>query len=492
MTGTVAAQTAVSPALDTPAVDGWCPLEVMDHLSALDAPAFRMAPTTERWPSIVPPIAGMRRSAPALAFSTDPFGGDPVEVTLSGLVGDGLHLDGEYVRAGSDRLDGAGLLTFEANGDFRFQADTTNVIDCMTDVSRCARFDAVNVYHHVDSYVRDFWVAELGVAPTFVAEARVHVVGDGGFAHWPTRSLKLGVGSIFMKNSALSDDLIYHEYNHLMMASLGFEIGNGAAEQTRALHEAYADYFMATWTDDPRVGEWVVTCPPRQQCTGPKNDTDLRTLNLNPEGWNWREGQPADTLKYGFCLRFHEGDLKCKASWNNFTNPYVWGMMWAASLWDLRTAVGAEVADAIALEAVRMHTASTEFETAFEHILTVGMDEFGSNVADQVRLAFEQRGFVLAVGVANENRDAGANNAPRLEVWPNPVRDVLNIQSRETRDVRHLRWVIHDVTGRIVLEGQAGTTGSWSIRTHQLAPGLYLLRVGVHPSSRAVLFHKMH
>lgn len=492
LAGSATAQTVDPNLLESAEAETICPIERMDQLAALDAPALWTEPTAEPWPSVIAPISAMRRTAPARVYATDPFDGAPIDVTLSGLVGDGRSLDGEFVRVGSDRLDGAGVLASEASGDFRFDPDTTNTVDCITDLARCPRFDAVNVYYHVDTYVRDFWIGELDVTPSFVAEARVHIAGDGGFADWPTRSLKLGVGNIFMKNSALSDDLIYHEYNHLVMASLGFEIGMGVSEQTRALHEAYADYFMATWTDDPRVGEWVVTCPPRQQCTGPANDTDLRTLDLDAEAWNWRQGQPADTLKYGFCLRYHEGDRKCKASWNNFTNPYVWGMMWASSLWDLRTAVGADVADVIALEAVRLHTSMTDFQDALEQILSVGHDRFGPNVGDQVRLAFEQHGFMASTGVWSETAADDGPTRDRLETWPNPVRDVLQVRMPSDGRAVGNPWVVHDMTGRAVLQGRATSRGLFAITTSDLPPGLYRLRIGVYPSSKTVLFLKMH
>ncbi len=496
--GTVAAQSSESVSVGREDQTGemevvaWCPVEVFTHLAAMDAPALRESATTESWPSVIPPVSAMRRSAAANVFASDPSSGGPIEVTLSGLVGDGLHLDGEYVRVGSDRLDGAGALAFSANGDFRYQPDTTKVTDCITDQSRCARFDAVNVYYHVDTFVRQFWIDKLSITPSFVAEARVHIAGDGAFADWATRSMKLRVGDIFMKNSALSDDIILHEYNHLLMASLGFEIGTGVSDQTRALHEAYADYFMASWTNDARVGEWVVTCPPRQQCTGPQNDTDLRTLILNPEEWNWRQGQPADTLKYGFCLRYHEGDLKCKASWNNNAKPYVWGMMWAASLWDLRTIVGAGVADVIAVEAVRMHTSITDFQSALEHIITSGTDRFGRDVGEQVQRAFEQRGFLLASDVGTESLFAAASQRRDIQVWPNPVRHKLNVRLDTEVPDADAPWVIHDVMGRVVMSGRTGIAHRWSVPAHDLPPGLYRLRVEVYPSSHSVLFNKMH
>ena len=459
--------------------DAFCPVERIDHLAAFAIPAMQDDAVALRWNVPAEPSGSFRHTAQANVFSTDPADGDAVEVVLQGLLGDGHSLDGEFVRAGSDRIDGQGVAATAPNGDFRFAPDTTSAVLCPTDLSRCQAFDAVNVYYHVDEFARHFWEERMGVDITFKAEARVHVGGDGAFADWNTRSLKLGVGDIFMKNSALSDDLIYHEYNHLVMASLGFEAGIGVSEQTRALHEAYADYFMATWTDDPRVGEWVVTCPPRQQCEGPPNSTDLRTLVLDAEAWNWRQGQPSDDLKYGICTRFHEGDLKCKQSWNNFTNPYIWGMIWGAALWDLRTAIGPEIADRIVLETVRFHTSESGFDEALAQIVETGHALFGPNVGDQVRQAFEQRGFNLATDLARQDVPAADAHTLDLELWPNPAVDEIRIRSGSSDRGRQADWVIEDILGRIVLTGRSPGDAGWSVDISDLAPGLYFVRVRV-------------
>jgi len=460
--------------------DELCPLDRLGNLAAFAVPAFDDGSVHPAWSLPVEPSGTFRLNAPARVFLTDPADGDAVEVVLQGLLGDGLALDGEFVRAGSDRLDGQGKAARAEDGDFRFEPDTTEAVHCITDLTECPSFDAVNVYYHVDHYAREFWEGRMGVDITFKAEARVHVAGDGGFADWNTRSMKVGVGNIFMKNGALSDDLIYHEYNHLVMASLGFEAGAGTSEQTRALHEAYADYFMATWTDDPRIAEWLVTCPPRAGCEGPPNDTDLRTMVLNAEEWNWRQGQPSESLKYGICTRFHEGDGKCKQSWNNFTNPYVWGMIWGAALWDLRTSLGPEQADRIALEAVRQHDYQTDFAEAHAAIVQTGHDLFGPNVGDQVRLAFEQRGFLLSTGTERFARSAGSGRPLALELWPNPAGASIRLRTHAPEMPGPMVWVIEDVLGRVVRRGGSAAGLEWTVDVSSLPPGLYRARVRVH------------
>lgn len=430
-------------------------------------------------------VAGSGVSSPATVFRSNPGLGDAEEVELQGLFGDGTRLEGEYVRVGSDRLDGPGVAASGGgiNGtDFRFTADTTNAVMCIVDLSECPQFDAVNVYWHVDRFVREFWIDWLGVDIDFQAEARVHVAGDGGFADWPNRVMKLGVGDIFMKNSALSEDLIYHEYAHLAISSQGFTSPVGSSEQTRALHEAYADYFTATYTNDERIGDWLVTCPPRQQCVGPANTTDLRTLNLDFEAWVWNDGSPSDSLKYGVCTRFHEGDLKCKMSWNNFTNPYVWGMIWGAALWDMRTALGPDQADRIALGAVRLHSATGDFRSALADVLETASALYGPNVAGMVEQIFVARGiYVLSVD-AERSEQPGESLA--IDLWPNPVGQTLNL--RWDKDAFQLpagaqgssRWQIVDALGRTVLassvmESSVGAAERIALDVSSLKNGWY-------------------
>lgn len=454
-----------------------CPLDLWEQQSLFFGSERKGDSRRATWSLPSEPTGAFRHDALGRVFLTDPADGEAVEVVLQGLLGDGLALDGEFVRAGSDRRDGLGVAASVASGDFRFVPDTTEAVLCMTDLGECPAFDAVNVYYHVDQYARHFWEAKMGVDIGFKAEARVHVAGDGGFADWTTRSMKLGVGSIFMKNGALSDDLIYHEYSHLVIASLGFEIGTGVNEQTRALHEAYADYFTATWTDDPRIGEWLVTCPPRAQCQGPANATDLRTLHVNAEEWNWRQGSPLPTLKYGICTRFHEGDGKCKQSWNNFTNPYVWGMIWGAALWDLRTAVGADITDHIILEAVRQHTHLTTFDEAYAIVEQTGYDLYGPDVGELVRSALERRGFGASFTSGVRDNSEVPVEYSALELWPNPATTVIRLRSNAPGLGHPITWSITDMLGRVVLKGQIGTVRDWSLDISTLTPGAYRVRV---------------
>ena len=463
----------IAPDLPPIRTDSFC--EVERVLASADFSAAMWAePTAPIWGLPVPEAAFVRVTSPARVFATNPGSSQPIEVNLPGLIGDGTVLDGEFVRSGSDRLDGAGVLAASASKDFRFDPDTTGAVFCPTDLSACSPFDAVNVYYHVDRYARQYWEDVMGLDISFRAEARVHVGGDASFADWSTRSIKFAVGDIFMKNMALSDEIIQHEYNHLVMASLGFEAGSGVTDQVRALHEAYADYFSASWNGDPDFGEWVVTCPPRQQCQGPPNDRELRTLDLDPEAWNWRQGQPSDTLRYGICTRYHEGDGKCKQSWNNNSDAYVWAMIWGGALWEMRTRLGPDISDAIALHSVSQFDSGIDFARAFDITVESAEQLHGPNVRGEVEQVFLERGFASATDIER----GSAPTAAHLEVWPNPAWDQLHVRW-EAADARSggVRWVLHDMLGRSVRSGRMDHHDDLQVDLAGLPAGLYRISV---------------
>ncbi len=409
-----------------------------------------------------------RGTAPARVFLQSPMEGEAQEVMLERLHGDATALDGQYVRARSDVLDrnrGAAPGK-EGLADFRFDPVLDSIRDCPLDAGVCPLFDAVNLYWHVDRFASEYWVARMGLDIDFQAEATAHIIGDGGFADAPTFRMKVAAGDIFMKNGALSDDLIYHEYTHLVTADLGWVITTESTTQERALSEGYADYFAATYTDDPVFGEWIVTCPPRNDCEGPENDTDLRRLDLPADVWNWGFGAPDATLQYGFCLRYHTGDRKCKASFNNFTDVYVWAIIWGNLLWDMRSAVGADAFDRIALEAVRRHDVGLTFETAAADLLEAEQALYGGQHAAALRTAMAGRGVTPAEGVRVETPGASDD---RIAVYPVPASTRIVIEGGKLLS-------IHDITGRTVWRGASdGTTATVDVSA--LPPGWYAVRV---------------
>ena len=474
---------AGAQSVESDGVGGFCPLERIQSFAwtetLAESPETVSMLSMLNWKSEFGRLLGQRTTtAPANVFLHDPNDGQTILVQLQGLLDDGSRLEGEYVRAGSEELEGPTESAPGDGADFRFEPDLNPAQDCITDLSRCSRFDAVNLYYHIDTFVRQFWIDRMGVDIDFQADAKVHISGDGGFADYPNRILKLGVGDIFMKNSALSDDIIYHEYSHLAISNLGFEIGIGTPEETRAMSEGYADYFTATYTDDPRIGEWVVTCPDRQHCIGPENSAEFRTIELDTEEWVWNWGSPSETLKYGVCTRYHEGDQKCKISYNNFAHPYVWGMIWAAALWDLRELLGATIVDDLVVAAIRIHSGEASFVNGLDDIVQVALERHDMGVARTVIQVFEGRQIAASVVDAVEEVDIVSGF--RIQVWPVPASANLTLRI-ETPIGRSVRWAIFDLTGRRVHPGEliSMTAGTQEVVVplNHLSSGLYVLRL---------------
>lgn len=68
-----------------------------------------------------------------------------------------------------------------------------------------------------------------------------------------------------------------------------------------------------------------------------------------------------------------------------------------------------------------------------------------------------------------------------FNVYPNPVKDVLNIESKESVD----NITIYDILGKVVLQENPGTI-SPAINMSSLAPGSYLVKVTIGNTSKTV------
>ena len=426
--------------------------------------------------------------APAFVYATDPAGGVPVEIQLERLFGTGDRLDGQYVRVGSDRLDAPGTATpgKEGQADFRFEAMDPEASDCLTNLDDCSPFDAVNVYHHMDRFATEFWRDRMGFDPPFQADVVIHIAGDGAFADPDRDLIKLAGGWLFMQNAATSDDIIYHEYVHLVSAALGFVLDRDSGVQARAISEGYADYFTASFTNDPRIGEWVVTCPDRQACEGPPNSQELRTLATDPSEWNWQGGSPETSLKYGVCTRFHTGDLKCKISWNNFTPNYTWAIIWGSLLWDVHTALGADVTDALVMEAMRNSRGDSEtLERAAGRLIEADQLLFGGTHRNRLEMASAERG-IAAVTALERGHPALPFDA---QIHPTPATGLVNIDLSiplgGSADIR-----VFDVMGRQVELLSSGPLAAGDSRltwvVNGAPPGLYFVRIQTADGARSL------
>jgi hypothetical protein len=425
--------------------------------------------------------------APALVYASDPGEGAVIEVQLKRLFGAGDRLEGRYARVGSNRLESPGVAAPGKDGqaDFRFEPNDPETEDCLADIADCSPFDAVNVYHHIDRFATEFWRDRMAFDPPFQADVVTHIAGDGAFVDTNRDLVKLAAGWLFMHNAAKSDDIIYHEYVHLVSAAVGFVLDTNSGEQAQAISEGYADYFTATFTGDPKIGEWVVTCPDRQACDGPPDDQDLRTLVNDPGEWNWQGGNPSTSLKYGVCTRFHTGDLKCKTSWNNFTPRYTWAIIWGSLLWDVRTVLGADVTDALVMEAMRNSRGDSEtLERAAGRLIEADRLLFGGSHQSTLEAAAAGRG----IGVVTALEPVQPALAFEVEVHPAPATSTVTIELSMpiggSADVG-----IYDVTGRQIDRLASGPFSAGTSRltwvADKVAPGLYFVRIQTAKGAKA-------
>ncbi|NNE35093.1 MAG: hypothetical protein HKN13_07655, partial [Rhodothermales bacterium] len=384
----------------------------------------------------------------AFAYERDPSYGDPVTVTINRLFGDGSRLDGRYVRTISHAHDTDNLPTPASDGAngyfFTPRPDSQEV--CTNFRDKCSLFDNVNAYYHVDRFAFEYWSGELGVENDFQVTVLTHAFLKS-FAKGDT--ISLGTGSIFLRNHALEDEMIYHEYSHVVLSHLGFETDTLSSTQAWALGEGYADYFALSYLDQPVFANWATDCPARYECEGPPNDTTTRTMLTASNEWNWNNGDPSTQLKHGVCTRKHLEDLKCKISWVTFDDVYVWGMIWSSTLWDIRSSLGSEITDRLVLRSIERSGASIDsFVSAADAILSADSELYGGQHKERLLDIFEGRGIeALDTSVSTERDDVG--DIFRLQTYPNPTAETVQVEI-EINAATTVNLVLFDVNGRQV------------------------------------------
>ena len=433
--------------------------------------ALALAP----WADSTPAASGSWVDGVGFAYPEDPSRSPFVQVTLRDLWGDGTRLDGRYVRVRSGRIEPD--RPFSSSGDaasFLFEPTPEGPDLCAFDLSQCSPFDAVNVYFHVDRVAREFWRDRMGFDPPFQADAVVHLSGGGAVADPVTGRLLFRLGDPYTKNAAREDDIVYHEYAHLVTWAIGFRPDTSATMVARAVNEGTADYFAATFTDDPGIGEYLKSCTPRFHCIGPEDDVDMRTLETDASVWNWRFGQPEDNLKYGVCTRFGEVDRKCKIVWANNSPTYVWGMIWGGALWDVRETIGAQVTDRLVFESIgRLDAANANLEKAAGAVLWADERLFEGRYRDRLEEVFVARGIRpgYVSTVPNEAAGIAVPGSDSRPPFPNPATGVAVMHATGVTGAS-----LVDASGRTTNVPIALGPDLIEVDLSGLRPGVYWLR----------------
>lgn len=245
----------------------------------------------------------------------------PVLRTLYRLDGTG-YLEGQYVTV----ENGAGSNAYEPSHDFTYQSSDPH-------------FDEVNAYYHVDKYRNDY-INGLGFNGFTEVDAVINPGQCNPYYNSGSHSIQLVDGSncTEVNNTALEDKVIYHEYTHGVMYSVGNALWSSSDEKG-AISEGTPDYFASSYAD-------------------------YRTTILD---WSW----PEEIRDVANPFYSHYNQLPTDGNGNVDAEPHRGGEFFSAILWDIRnrSPITVHEADIVVLGAVARLDADptfTEFRDAMK------------------------------------------------------------------------------------------------------------------------------
>ncbi len=273
------------------------------------------------------------------------------------------HLTGRYFRvsscnAGDRGCDPTQLAVADADGNFLFDPDEPSFADA---------FSEVHAYYHLDrvaAYFRDTHEFTWTCGGSTRMEAYVNYAERPGVAYENAAfvpSAGSSCGFIFFgqggaRDYAYASDVVYHEVTHAVVdgvAGLGFYTLDplGVGYEPGAVNEGTADYFAATLSGDPALAEYFASSP--------------------------GAGEGA--------LRRLDNDLACPA--DLVGEPHYDGRIWAGLGWDVREAIGAPRADALAFVTLASLESTPELADAAEVLLATAAAMRDEGTLDESELA---------------------------------------------------------------------------------------------------------
>ena len=322
------------------------------------------------------------------------FVGDTTINTAAGWMGTSTVTTGNNVEAyldtdannSPDNNNGTGLSVGHAsaaNQDFTFPFSTT--VDPRTQQAAVVTnlFYYNNIMHDF-SYnlgftetARNFQVNNFGRGGTGNDSVRAEAQDGSGtnnanFATPPDGSRPRMQQYLFTspnpdRDSSVDGDVVFHEYGHGISNRL---IGNGSTAlsgiQSGAMGEGWSDYWATTINNDGAVGEYVTN-----------NPAGIRRAAYTV---------PAATVHDSYA------DLQSSSVHND-------GEVWAATLWDLRTQLGATITDRIVLNGMKFTPNRPSFLNARDGIIQADQSLNGGANRCAIWTVFARHGMgVSAVG----------------------------------------------------------------------------------------------
>jgi Zn-dependent metalloprotease len=182
------------------------------------------------------------------------------------------------------------------------------------------------------------------------------------------------------RDSSVDGDVVFHEYGHGISNRL---IGNGSTAlsgtQSGAMGEGWSDYWAITINNDGAVGEYVTNNP-----NGIRRAAYTVPANAVHDSY-------ADVGAGGF--QVHRD-----------------GEVWAATLWDLRTQLGAAISDRLVLNGMKFTPNRPSFLNARDGILQADQNLNGGANRCAIWTVFARHGMgVSAVGNDGTTHTAATN-----------------------------------------------------------------------------------
>jgi subtilisin-like proprotein convertase family protein len=228
----------------------------------------------------------------------------------------------------------------------------------------------------------------------------------------PTMQMYLFTGGFPAVNGADDASVVYHEYTHGLTNRLVG--GDGAANglqtrQSRAMGEAWSDWYAMDYLnaqglvpDDPNTdGDVVVGA----YATNNLN-TGIRFNALDCAVGSGPPHCPGTSTAGSGGFTFADMGRVSSSGGNPYFEVHADGEIWAETLWDLRTAVGATVARGLITNALRLSPKQPSFLTMRDAILQADLVTGGSHRA-AIWQVFAHRGMGFGATTTSGNAGRG-------------------------------------------------------------------------------------
>ncbi|MBF0407372.1 MAG: M36 family metallopeptidase [Candidatus Riflebacteria bacterium] len=214
-------------------------------------------------------------------------------------------------------------------------------------------FDEVNVYYHINR-IHDFFSKYGFTKLDRPLKAMVHneTKYDSAFYSPKHDIICFGDGNR-CNDFAKEDSVIYHEYAHAVLQHI---IVLTYKRESGALNEGQADYFACSFTDDAKIGEYV------------------------------------ESKTYSSCIRNIDNQTHYPEA--TYGDVHVMSLVWSASLWDIRKALGAEITDKLVFKShYYLKSPDCKFFEGYQALLAADKDLFGGANKSLIRQIFIKRGI---------------------------------------------------------------------------------------------------